>query len=588
MPEAIATPTRSPSRSPDAWAASRPESFQASMAATIANCEERSSRRALTRSRTSVGSTATRPAILTGISSAQSSVRARTPERPFTSASQVLATSPPTGLVVPRPVTTTLVRLISSSDLVCCGRAPGPRDGECRRPRGRALAAGQPWARSMKATASPTVLRFLTSSSGIETLNFSSAATTTSTMDSESTSRSSTNDLSSWTSSASMPATSLTMSARSARISSVVAIWGGSSRLVAGCVQWVVRLGCRSGDGDDLGGVRQPGAEGDEQGGVAAARLTLGHHPVQGQRDRGRRGVALVGDVAGDADPRGQLHGAGHGVDDAHVGLVGDEHVQLVDPDPGAVERLLADLRHREGRPAEDRVALHHQVRHHRLPGGDHVAPVLALADQVELLAVGAPDDRADAGGLAGTDDRGAGAVGEDERRPAVADVGEVGEPLHADDQDVPGAAGAHEVGGHGHAVAEARAGGGDVERGGLVGAELVGDGGGDGRGLQHVADRGDDHAVDLAGVDAGALEGLARGLDGHQLHGLLGGRPPPLLDAGALLDPLVTGVDRLDDVGVRDHTGRAVGADPEDGGVRRALGGLERAHELAPSESSG
>src|SRR4029078_11722090 len=79
----------------------------------------------------------------------------------------------------------------------------------------------QPWARSMNATASPTVLRFFTSSSGIETPNFSSAPRTTSTMDSESTSRSSMNDLSSCTSSASMPATSLTISARSARISSV-------------------------------------------------------------------------------------------------------------------------------------------------------------------------------------------------------------------------------------------------------------------------------------------------------------------------------------------------------------------------------
>src|SRR3954454_5132117 len=80
------------------------------------------------------------------------------------------------------------------------------------------------WARSMKATASPTVLRFLTSSSGIFTSNFSSAATTTSTIDSESTSRSSTNDLSSCTSSAGTPATSLTISARSVRISSVEAM----------------------------------------------------------------------------------------------------------------------------------------------------------------------------------------------------------------------------------------------------------------------------------------------------------------------------------------------------------------------------
>src|SRR6476620_9544890 len=128
----------------------------------------------------------------------------------------------------------------------------------------------------MNATASPTVLRFLTSSSGMETPNFSSAATTTSTMDSESTSRSSTKDLSSWTSSASMPATSLTISARSARISSVVAIWRVSS------LYWVVsRVGSgvvRSGQDDDLGGVGQPGAEGDQQRGVAGPGVAIGVH----------------------------------------------------------------------------------------------------------------------------------------------------------------------------------------------------------------------------------------------------------------------------------------------------------------------
>src|SRR5690242_806199 len=150
----------------------------------------------------------------------------------------------------------------------------------------------------MKATASPTVLRFLTSSSGIFTSNFSSAATTTSTMDSESTSRSSTNDLSSWTSSASMPATSLTISARSARISSVVAI------VAISFSRWVmVELVVRSGDGDDLRGVREAGAEGDEQGGVAALGVALLDHPVEGERDGRRRRVALLGDVAGDLDP---------------------------------------------------------------------------------------------------------------------------------------------------------------------------------------------------------------------------------------------------------------------------------------------
>ena len=55
-----------------------------------------------------------------------------------------------------------------------------------------------------------------------------------------------------------------------------------------------------------------------------------------------------------------------------------------------------------------------------RSPGRDDVAPVLPLPDQVELLAVGAPDDRADAGLVARADHGRARAVGEDERRPAV------------------------------------------------------------------------------------------------------------------------------------------------------------------------
>ena len=151
---------------------------------------------------------------------------------------------------------------------------------------------------------------------------------------------------------------------------------------------------------------------------------------------------------------------------------MGHEDVELVEGDAGLVERLLADLGHREGRPAEDGVALHGQVRHHagagHLVGADDVAPVLALADQVELLAVGAPHDRADARGVAGSDDRRTRAVGEDEGGAAVGEVEDVGEPLDADDQDVAGAAGADEVGGQGDAVAEPGARRGDVEGGGL------------------------------------------------------------------------------------------------------------------------
>src|SRR5690349_23895305 len=103
-------------------------------------------------------------------------------------------------------------------------------------------------------TASPTVLRFGTSSSGIFTPNFSSAATTTSTMDSESTSRSSVNDLSSATSSGFTPATSSRISARPAVISSRVVI-----RFFL--PQWDALLRAAN----DLPGVGEAAAEAEEQ-----------------------------------------------------------------------------------------------------------------------------------------------------------------------------------------------------------------------------------------------------------------------------------------------------------------------------------
>src|SRR4051812_5319290 len=132
MPEASATPSRSLS-SPES---SRPESAQASRAATTASCAVRSRRRAFTRSITSVGSTAAGAAIWTARFCTQSSVSRRAPERPASNPSQVLATSPPSGEVAPSPVMTTRVfDMITSSFkvrgpvnegcLVLTGRASG-------------------------------------------------------------------------------------------------------------------------------------------------------------------------------------------------------------------------------------------------------------------------------------------------------------------------------------------------------------------------------------------------------------------------------------------------------------------------------
>src|SRR6476619_272856 len=133
-----------------------------------------------------------------------------------------------------------------------------------------------------------------------------------STIDSESTSRSSVNDLSSWTSLTGTPATSFTISARSARTSSVVGM-NSAPLMVVG----MDSLTQTSGQDDHLTGVHQSGAEADDQTGLALVSLAGLQQRLDGQRNRGRRGVALPGNVARDHDPAGQFASAEHGVCDA-------------------------------------------------------------------------------------------------------------------------------------------------------------------------------------------------------------------------------------------------------------------------------
>src|SRR6188472_646885 len=204
----------------------------------------------------------------------------------------------------------------------------------------------------MKPTASPTVVRFLTSSSGILTPNFSSALTTIVIIDSESMSRSSVKDLSGSTWSVSMPVSSLTISARPSRISDSLcamrvapSVWGSASGNL--------------GDDDDLCRIHESGAKPDLEGEAAARDLVLAQHPLGGQRDGGRGGVGRLGDVARDRDVRRELQLLDHRVDDPHVRLVRDEGVEVVDGDAGLVDRLLGDRRHAPDRPPEDGLTRH-------------------------------------------------------------------------------------------------------------------------------------------------------------------------------------------------------------------------------------
>src|SRR4051812_17345476 len=278
----------------------------------------------------------------------------------------------------------------------------------------------------MYETASPTVLRFCTSSSGIFTPNFSSAATTTSTMDSESTSRSSVNDFSSATSSGFTPATSSRISARPEVISARVAMFGGSSR-------WWGKLADRaaavSRAADHLSRVREAAAETEEQDRGARGHLAALDELRQGQRHTGRGGVAGLDQVLGDDDVRAEAQPLHDAVDDAGVGLVRDEGGQLLRPDPGPLAGLQRERRQRGGGPAEDHLSLLLDVR---LPALD--------AQHVALLRGRAPEYRADAGPLA-VGDRGdhgcPRAVAEEHGGGAVGPVGDVGELLRPDDDGV-------------------------------------------------------------------------------------------------------------------------------------------------------
>ncbi len=138
-----------------------PASRHASLAAMSPSWDTRSSRRASTRSSTVLGSTATVPAIWHGSSAAQSASIRLTPERPASRPSQVLATSPPIGVVAPSPVTTMGILLMraysgdvgqrSAVDrwvLIAAGVTAGGTP-ECLAPETTPRTSGQEAARSM-------------------------------------------------------------------------------------------------------------------------------------------------------------------------------------------------------------------------------------------------------------------------------------------------------------------------------------------------------------------------------------------------------------------------------------------------------
>src|SRR4051812_9604150 len=307
-------------------ASAAPDSRQASSAAMTATCWLRSSRRARTRSIWSAGSFARRGAGWAGGCLIPSSGVRLTPDRPASRASQVLGTSPPRGVVAPSPVTTTSAVDVLMDFLLKEWRGPGKAPLQDPAASGGRGVLRQPWFFSMKLIASPTVLMLPSSSSGMATPNLSSTAVAISTIDSESTSRSSVNDFSGVASAGVTPATSSRISARPDWISWVLTRGPLSRMQLCGGAElpptsgtWcpgVLGERCRSGSGSwqpqHLAGEGEAGAVAEHQGQVAGLGFTRLQQRGQRERHGGGGGVARLHDVAGDHGLLAEAEPLGH------------------------------------------------------------------------------------------------------------------------------------------------------------------------------------------------------------------------------------------------------------------------------------
>ena len=211
---------------------------------------------------------------------------------------------------------------------------------------------------------------------------------------------------------------------------------------------WGVRLGAAHGSTMTWPAKVRPGAVAEH---AARGRRDLASPDSssarQRQRDRGGRRVARPDDVAGDDRALGEAEPLGHRLDDPQVGLVRGEDVDVVGADAGPLHRLDQGLGELRGGPAVDRLAGHgHAVlarrrsrwpcagrrRCPRRPGrcpARRTAPTTAApAPSAKITAVA-----------------------------RSVEVGDVGEPLDADDQGVAGRAGADGVVGRRRARSRSR-----------------------------------------------------------------------------------------------------------------------------------
>ncbi len=268
----------------------------------------------------------------------------------------------------------------------------------------------------------------------------------------------------------------------------------------------------------------------------------------------------------------------GDGLDDALVGLVRDDEVDVVRGLSRPLEHVLAGDAHARDGLLEDFLSLElpRGGAHERVGvrvGGAHAVDAQDLArvtiaaellEQDALLVVGRLHDH------------GGDAVAKQHGDVAVVPVHEGRDALAAHDEDRLHDAGADHRGGGREAVKEARAGRVDVHRAAAVGADALLQARGLVRALVVMRGRAEDDEVEILCRHAGAGHGAARRDLGHVAERDFG--DAALADAGARGDPLVRRIQEGRDVGVCQYAGRQALAPARNARIRHANSPLKSA----------
>ncbi|CEE61807.1 hypothetical protein XAC2852_230020 [Xanthomonas citri pv. citri] len=311
----------------------------------------------------------------------------------------------------------------------------------------------------------------------------------------------------------------------------------------------------------------KPATEGFQQQQLAALHATGAHRFVQRQRHRGRRRVAMA--IYGDDHLlHRQLHPLGSGFDDAQVGLMRNQPIQVVLVIATGRQGLIDHRVQRLDRILEDVVALHQQCTAAILAFAESHRDPHRVPQQLFLAAIGVQMGAEDAGLFVGLEDHRAGAIAEQHAGGAIGPVDDAGQGFCANHQHGLGVATAHELVGHAERVDKTRACSVDVHRTATdvtqSGLQQTG-----GRRKDQVRGGGaDDDQIDLIGGHTGRFHRPQRGEIRQIAGGLVVGDDVTFTDASAREDPFIAGVDNLRHVVVGQHLFGQITTRARDSGI--------------------